>query len=333
MSTEPLLLGGDAVDQLCSVELGLTAARLSASAGDVTTGRVQVADEVTWMRVLAGIVPGLDVIGYKEFHRVGQRVRYHVNLFRRSTGDMLGIVDGRRITSLRTASTAALAFEHLDDGVPSALGVIGSGEEAREGLRAVAAVSTLTEVAVFSPTPANREEFCREMEPIVGAPVRPVASAEAALAGARRAYIATSAAGPPSIAHRDIAHLELVAGIGSTRPDQRELVGDVFTGAAAVVLDCADARHEPGDVIEAVEAYGFDASRAVLLRDWLAAPPDRAGLTVFKSIGTVEQDITLAHQLLEAARSAGAGAAIAEIGSLRLMRPSPPADPPRKEPS
>lgn len=317
----PLLIDGDLVDQLASVGLGLDAARVSASLDRVTTGRVQVADDVTWIRVLAGIIPELDVVGYKEFHRVGQRVRYHVSLFRRSTADMIGIVDGRRITSLRTASTAALAFEHLDDGEPSTLAIIGSGEEAREGLRAVAAVSPLTAVNVFSPTAANREAFCRELEPIVGVALNPVGSVDAALDGARRAYVATSAAGDPFVSFQQVTHLELLAGIGSTRPNQRELFGDVIAGARVVVFDCDDARHEPGDVIEAVEANGFDPAKAVLLRDWLSRPPSvSAGLTVFKSIGTVEQDLVLAARLLEAARDVAAGHPAPEIGSLRVMR-------------
>ena len=317
----PLFLDGDLVDALASVEVGLEAARISARTAAVT-GRVQIADDRTWMRVLAGILPELGIVGYKEFHRVGRRVRYHISVFDRDTADMIGVVDGRRVTSLRTASTAALAFEHVDDGRPKKLAVIGSGEEAKEGLRAVAAVSTLAEVAVFSPTRANREAFCEALGPAAGVPVHPVGSVGAALAGAQQAYVATSSVGPAFLEAGQIAHLEMLAGIGSTRPDQRELVGDVFAAASQVVLDCADARHEPGDVIDAVERFGFDPDRAVLLRDWLESPYEQAGEgpLVFKSIGTVEQDLALAYGLLSAAHERGLGIPAPEIGTLRIMR-------------
>ena len=317
----PLFLDGDLVDTLASVEVGLEAARISARTAAVT-GRVQIGDGHTWMRVLAGILPEIGIVGYKEFHRVGQRVRYHVSVFDRDTADMIGIVDGRRITSLRTASTAALAFEHADDGRGKKLAVIGSGEEAKEGLRAVAAVSTLSEVSVFSPTRANREAFCRTLGPVAGVPVYPVDSVDAALAGAQQAYVATSSAGPAFLEAGQVAHLEMLAGIGSTRPDQRELVGDVFTAASRVVFDCADARHEPGDVIDAIERFGFDPDTAVLLKDWLESPYERAGEgpLVFKSIGTVEQDLALAHRLLVAAHENQLGIPAPEIGTLRIMR-------------
>lgn len=317
----PVFLDGDLVDELATVEVGLEAARVSASTQAVT-GRVQIADGHTWMRVLAGIVEELGIVGYKEFHRVGQRVRYHISVFDRDTADMIGIVDGRRITSLRTASTAALCFEHADDGCPKKLAVIGSGEEATEGLRAVAAVSTLAEVAVFSPTSANRETFCEVHGPALGVQIYPVGSVEAALEGAQQAYVATSSAGPAFLDAGQVAHLQLLAGIGSTRPNQRELVGDVFSEASEVVFDCADARHEPGDVIDAVERFGFDPSEAVLLKDWLATPyrPAGTGPLVFKSIGTVEQDLALAHRLLMAAHEHRLGIPAPEIGTLRIMR-------------
>lgn len=317
----PLFLDGDLVDVLASIEVSLDAARVSAVTPAVT-GRVQIGDGHTWMRVLAGILPEMGIVGYKEFHRVGKRVRYHISVFDRDSADMIGIVDGRRITSLRTASTAALFFEHADDGRPKKLAMIGSGEEAKEGLRAVAAVSSLAEVAVFSPTAANRQAFCDLLGPVVGVPVYPVDSVDTALAGAQLSYVATSSVGPAFLEAHQVAHVQLLAGIGSTRPDQRELVGDVFAEASQVVFDCADARHEPGDVIDAIERFRFDPADAVLLGDWLNSPcePAGSGPVVFKSIGTVEQDLALAHRLLVAARERGLGIPAPEIGTLRIMR-------------
>ena len=45
-----------------------------------------------------------------------------------------------------------------------------------------------------------------------------------------------------------------------------------------------------------------------------------SSLAVFKSIGTVEQDLALAHRLLIAAHEQGLGIPAPEIGSLRIMR-------------
>ena len=317
------LLDGDDVDALATGDMGLVAAsesaRLAAKAL-VTTGRVQTGDDGAWMRVLVGLIPELDLVGYKEFHRVGKRVRYHVSLFRHSDGDALGIVDGRRITSLRTASTAALAFAHVFGAAPLRLGVIGSGEEAREGLRAVAGVLDLSEVRVYSPSASNRTVFAERMAAELGLSVAPVDGVGAALAGVDAAYVATAASSPVVVAD-DVRRLRLVAAVGATRPDHHELAGDVITEAGVVVVDCRDALSEPGDMIDAGR-YGWNPDAAILLGDWLADPFVRGNdrPVLFKSIGSVEQDLVLCSHLLAAANERDVGREVADVGTLRMMR-------------
>jgi alanine dehydrogenase len=320
-----LLLDEHDIDALATPAVALAAARRTAeivASGNLTTDRIQVGDDALWSRFLVGILPSLDLFGYKQFHRVEKRVRYAVHLFRRSTGTPLAMVDGRRITSLRTAATAAVAVaHHVVSGATVRVGVVGSGEEAKEGLRMLAGTVSIGEVRVFSPTQANREAYAAELRDDLDLRIEPVASVAAALAAADVAYIATSAAGEPSVPFDRVAHIPIVAAIGSTRPDQRELKGDVLARADHVVVDCADALHEPGDVIDGVEAFDFDVKRAVLLGDDLSATASRrAGPVVFKSIGSVEQDLVLAHFLVEAAVDAGRGRAVDTVASLRIMR-------------
>jgi alanine dehydrogenase len=317
------LIRSDDVDALASVELGLAAAREAAelvAREALSTGRVQIGNQHAWTRVLVGILPDLDIIGYKQFHRVGQSVRYHVSLFRHSDGEALGIVDGRRITSLRTSSTAALSVAHLFGDEPIRLAVLGSGEEAREGMRAIHGSATLASASIFSPTVANRDALAGDMAAQHGVEAHSAASAAEALEGADVAYVATSSQ-HPFVAAADVAHVRLVAAVGATRPDHHELRGDVLGAAAEVVVDCADALHEPGDVVDALEA-GWDPTGAALLGDWLGRPPPAANGSpvVFKSIGSVEQDLVLARRLLSAAEEQGRGEEVEDIGSLRTMR-------------
>lgn len=318
-----LLLDGDDVDRLATMPLALAAAEEAARlvvAGNIVTGRVQVNGPVAWMRVLAGMVTDLDLLGYKEFHRVGRDVRYHVHLYRESTGEILGVVDGRRITSLRTAATAAAAVQHWAAGSAVRVGLIGSGEESREGLRALAGGCEVKAATVYSPTAANREAFAREMSAELGLSVRAADSQAEALADADVAYIATSSHHTPFLTAEDVRHLGMVAAIGSTQPVHRELTGDVFLAAARTVVDTPDATHESGDCIEASDA-GWDRTTAVLLGDYLTDPsPDRDGMTIFKSVGSVEQDLVLAYHLLRAAADSGAGRSVTDVASLRVMR-------------
>jgi ornithine cyclodeaminase/alanine dehydrogenase-like protein (mu-crystallin family) len=133
-------------------------------------------------------------------------------------------------------------------------------------------------------------------------------------------YVATSSHHTAFLSAADVAEVGLVAAIGSTQPVHRELFGDVFAAAGRVVVDTPDATHESGDCIEAAGA-GWDTGSVQLLGDYLGAPAgDRSGRTVFKSIGSVEQDLVLAHHLLRAAEEHERGTLVDPVGSLRVMR-------------
>jgi ornithine cyclodeaminase/alanine dehydrogenase-like protein (mu-crystallin family) len=323
-ATPMRLLDGATVDELATPALGLEAAEAAARLDreQVATGRVQVNGKLSWSRILSGSISELDVFGYKEFHRVGQRVRYHIHLFRESTGNALGTVDGRRITSLRTSSTAAVAVRAWSAGRPVRVGVIGSGEEAREGLRALHGAVEVTSASVFSPTPANRKAFAESMGEALDLDVRDHDSQDAVLAACDVLYVATSSKGEPFIGLADLGDIEMVAAVGATQRIDRELRGDVFHGST-VVVDALDAVLEAGDGVEAA-AQGWDPHSSLLLGDYLdrvgAGELATGGRTLFKSIGSVEQDLVLALRLLEAAEAQDRGAVVDPVGTLRVMR-------------
>jgi ornithine cyclodeaminase/alanine dehydrogenase-like protein (mu-crystallin family) len=315
------LLDGDDVDALLSAELGLEAARASAGmvARDaVSSGRVQVGEPERWTRILVGLLPELDLLGYKQFHKIGKTVHYHVHLFRLSDGESLAILDGRRITGLRTSSTSACAIRHVFGDEQVTLALVGSGEEAHEGLRAVAAAVSLSGVRVFSPTPANREAFAAEMSAELDVSVVPATSVEEALEGANAAYLATTAQRPvlPSEPARG---LRFVAAVGASRPDFRELEPELVLGAARVVVDCLDTLEESGDLVDATNA-GWDSGSALLLGHFLDSELPEDGLVVFNSVGSVEQDLVLAERLLRAAEAEGRGRIVPPVASLRTLR-------------
>ena len=66
---------------------------------------------------------------------------------------------------------------------PVSLGITGSGNQARTQLEYLASVYALGEVAVFSPTVANRERYADHISRALGITVRPVASIEEAVRG------------------------------------------------------------------------------------------------------------------------------------------------------
>ncbi len=77
-----------------------------------------------------------------------------------------------------TACCAAYATDLIARRSATRVGILGSGGQAQFHLGALAATRPLSEVAVYSPTTANRERFAEVMTQRLGVPVTAVASTE-----------------------------------------------------------------------------------------------------------------------------------------------------------
>jgi ornithine cyclodeaminase len=89
-----------------------------------------------------------------------------------------------------------------------------------------------------------------------------------------------------------------VNAIGAFRPTMRELPRDLFATATTVLVDQREAvLEESGEIIDAVTSGTLREADLVELGPALAAPPDRRGRTVFKSVGIGPQDWAIAAAL------------------------------------
>ena len=318
----PISVGSNDIARHVGLDLAARAAELAATAraaGDCRSGRVTLPYPGGWLRLMAAALPSAGVIGYKEFHLADRnKVRYTVHLFDIATGSPVGIVDAALITTLRTAATAAVAARRFfgDGASPVGLGVVGSGAEAEAGVLALSNVLDLKSVRIFSRSAENRARLARKLVP-TGLDVGAADSVRDALAGVDMVYVATNSEGRVVLRHEDVAHLPFIASIGSTLPTQRELDGEIFLRAGRVVLDTLDALDESGDLIEARER-GFRADGVRLLGDMEPGTPDVPGPTVFKSIGSPEQDVMLAHAIVEQAAADGFGTRIAPLQAVKV---------------
>ena len=320
--TRPLRVDSESIAKHVTQELAIEAARRAALAratGSVESTRMSVPFEGGWMRIMAAVLPSLNLFGYKEFHlATGNNVRYAVHLFALSDGRPLGVVDGALVTPLRTAASAAVAAEYFfGNGAEVRLGVIGSSAEALAGVRALNSVLKLKDVRVTSRSPENRERFAKTINEELGLDIRPENSIAETLKGVDMVYVATNSNGKVVVELKDLRDIPFVASIGSTTPAQRELDDDVLAGAAHVIVDTCDVLEESGDAIASAK-HGLAREKVRLLgqmpqQEWNL----KDGLTVYKSIGSPEQDLVLAHMILEAAAANGFGEHYPPISAIK----------------
>ncbi len=161
-------------------------------------------------------------------------------LFDAGTGMPLAVMDGGRITEMRTAAVSAVATDALAAPDARVLAILGSGAQARSHAEALRLVRDFDDIRVWSRSPDHARAFAAE----IGAAAM---AAGDAVRGADVVVTATSARTPvlEGAWLKPGCHVNAV---GAPRPDWREL--DDAAMANVVIVDSrAGAMAESGDVL------------------------------------------------------------------------------------
>jgi len=277
------------------------------------------------MRVLFAADGEAGYCAMKAYHNVKSvGTRYVVMLYSMGDGELLAVIDGRLITDLRTGAVSGVIARKVAIAGPVSVGILGSGNQARTQLEALAATCTVDCAEVYSPTAANRERYAQEMTAKLGIPVVAVDSAEAAVRGKQVVATASNARGTEPILRGEwLDHCRLLCAVGNTRPKFTEIDTETFARAACTVVDSRHALTEAGDLIAAAKAGALPESRQATLGQILTGsrslPED--GLIIFKSVGMALQDLALAGRYYELLGTRKDLASPSNVASLRDREP------------
>ena len=255
-----------------------------------------------WMRTLTGVLPSGSVMGTKQFcFPRSKTVRYIISIFDQESGALLALLDGRSITALRTAATTAVAIDRMAPEGPAVVCMLGSGGEAHSHARALPAVRPIAEMRVFSPTQERREAFARNFTHETGIPCRAVASAREAVEGSTVIVGATRTTnGQPVLEGAWLKSGMLVASIGATLPEHREIDSATIERSDLIVADMPDeVMHETGCFRTAKEEGQRFEQKFVSLNALIAGKVDDrlrdARQPMFRSVGASLQDLAVAE--------------------------------------
>jgi len=280
--------------------------------------RAMARGEGRWLRTMTGVADDTGLMGAKLIAAAPADgvVSYLIPLFDQRTAELVALLDGHSITGFRTAATSALAADLLAPAGALTVAVIGSGFEARNHVRALAAVRDLKAVHVYSPRAESRARFVAEQADL-GCPVSAAESAEAAVAEADLVLCAArSRDETPTLRGAWLRPGATVVSIGSTLPEQREVDPEVLARADVLVADLVhEVLEDTGDLI-AAHAAGVDVSATMAsLADLVAGrTPGRTSaeqIAVYKSVGSAVQDLAVAAMCVRLAERAGTGTALA----------------------
>ena len=211
-------------------------------------------------------------------------------LLRPDTGEPLAFLDGRLITEMRTAAVSAAVTRHVARPDSRVLALLGSGTQARAHQQALSQVRDFDEVRVWSRRPESAKKFAELHN-------AKAMDAESAVRGADVIVTATNAR-EPILKGAWLKVGSHVNGVGSPRPNWREIDDEAMTASILIVDSREAVQKESGDVILSKALVYAEAGE--IFAGTTTIPSGNT--TVFRSVGIAIEDIATAKIVYEASR-------------------------------
>jgi ornithine cyclodeaminase/alanine dehydrogenase len=230
------------------------------------------------------------------------------------TGDIICIMDGTYLTAVRTGAASGVATKYLarkDKG--QMLGIIGTGAQAEQQIRAVTAARDIDKILVYDKSWEASFGFQEEMAENTPFNIIIVDKPDDILYAD---IICTATSSPtPVFDGRKVRPGTHINGIGSHTPNARELDTEVIK-KSMLVGDSRDACfNEAGDVIiplkeGAIDESHFYAEMGEIVAGTRPGRTDADAITVFKSNGLAIQDAATAQLVYRKALEKGIGTTV-----------------------
>lgn len=264
------------------------------------------------LKIGGGCLKGVGVMGASLYSGGYGGMNLWVTLYATDTGKVSAILHGSIIGKMKTGATAALAAKKLARADAAAIGLLGSGSQARTQVLGLAAVRPVRALRVFSPSREHRESFAAWAgKAVPGLEARAVDRAEDAVRGADILVTVTNAKAP--ILEADwIAPGTHCNVIGAHYPNAREIDTATLRCGRVIVDDLDQAFNEKGEILIPLAAgeIGRDLVKGCIGDVLAGKVPGRTGddeITLFLSGGTSLEYMGASAMLYEKARAAGIG--------------------------
>ena len=273
--------------------------------------RRRIATPGGYLAVMGGALMYDGVFGVKTFTHTRNGYSFQVSLYDAESGELLLYTQANRLGLLRTGATTAVAVKHLANDDAATVGIIGTGNQAGDQLRAVSMVRQVGEVRAFSRNADNRQAFATRMTDDLGVPVIAADTNEGAVAGCD-VVIAIASAQTPVVQGEWLSPGATVIGAGPTLRRYREVDDDTLARADRRFVDSLEqAPLECGDISAAVDLGLVQWSQFRELRDVVAGTvPGRGSddeIVYCKLMGTGLADVAAAKVVWERAEQLDIG--------------------------
>lgn len=237
-----------------------------------------------------------------------------VVVFDPHTGAPAGVLHGGEVTARRTAAATAVATRALARSESRILTLVGAGEQASHHLGALLACLRIEQVRVWSRSHEHARSFAAAHQQVAGEAAAELVvreRIETAVAGADVICTVTSAP-EPILFGRFLEAGQHVNAVGSSVRRFRELDEEAVRRSRLYADYLPMLEAEGGDYLAALNSGAITAEHVIgeVGDVLLGQKPGRrsaSDITLFKSLGIVAEDLTVARYALEEAAARGDG--------------------------
>ena len=228
------------------------------------------------------------------------------------TGQMRALLEGGRLTALRTGAASGAATDVLAPAECAVGAIFGAGTQARTQLLAICTARNLERVWIYDPDRKQVNKMIQEMRgrgPVPG-DLRAADSTQQAVSSADVICTATTS-NTPVFSDQDLKPGVHINGIGSYTPEMIEVPPETAQRALVVVGSREGALAEAGEILQAIDRGLLARDDLIELGDILnqentgRSNPEQ--ITFFKSVGVAVQDAAAAQLALKNANKLGLG--------------------------
>lgn len=217
------------------------------------------------------------------------------------TGELLAVIDGSKLTAMRTAAVGSVGVRHLSSENATNLGIIGLGVQGYHQALFACSERPVNKIFLFDNRKENLVRFCNDISKVFPR-IKIHPSADASEVCRNSEIIITATNSPDPVLPDDISALQgkTFIAIGSYKPDMRELPDALFSLVDYLFIDNDHGMVESGDLIAASGKGFIPENRFININDVISGKIIPQNPTrLFKSVGMAAFDLYAAILVYE----------------------------------
>jgi ornithine cyclodeaminase/alanine dehydrogenase-like protein (mu-crystallin family) len=231
------------------------------------------------------------------------------------TGTPVAILDGARLTAIRTGAVGGTAVRHITPVNAVSLGLIGAGVQGFYQALFACTARKINTVAVYDQVDDKLENFCTRLrEALPHVKIEKAGTVKELLKKSEIVITATPATEPVLPNDQELLRGKSFIGIGSYKPEMREYPQSLYSLVNNVLIDTEHGLEESGDLITPLKNKWIEEKQIIKFGSYLKDKSEntaRDETMFFKSVGMALFDIVVSELIYSRALENNIGTLLA----------------------